>query len=246
MLIVDDIVDESETRYNKTVWYRKVGIKQTIIDSIIFETGASYLFLKYFSDHKHFVHMQKELLHNFSPANTSQILEIENYELENFEEYENLVKSYPFLVHGVTSVMYMVGIDDPEVQALVKKFCIDVCIFGKRYDDITAIVETVSFAEKDNTDIYCSKTTWMAIQVANMGTPQQKKRFKEHYGSADPKSISIIFDIYNELKLVEHFDRYMMEYYDDMYTRIQNLPPLLPKEFFQNMVDLSVSNKFYA
>ncbi|CAG9840551.1 unnamed protein product [Diabrotica balteata] len=246
LVIVDDLMDESEMRYSKPVWYRQVGVKQAIIDCLIFEASATYLVLKYFSDHKYFPQIQKELLDNISPTDTSQLLELTNFNLEDYEFYENFVKSYPFLVHSVTSVMYMVGINDPELHSLVKKFCMDVCIFGKRYDDISVIVESISVAEKDNTDIASSKVTWMAIQVSKIGSPQQKKRFMEHYGSSDPKSISIIFDLYQELNLVERFDKYMMDYYDEMYARIQNMPPRLPKEFFCNILDLSVSNKLYA
>ncbi|XP_050517402.1 farnesyl pyrophosphate synthase-like isoform X2 [Diabrotica virgifera virgifera] len=246
LIMVDDIMDESEFRYNKPVWYREVGVKQAIIDSLIFEHCSSYLLLKYFSDLKYFPQIQKELLQNIATANSSQILELDDFPLEDYEKYENLVKSYPFFVHSVTSVMYMVDVDDPHLHSIAKKMCMDISIFGKRYDDITAIVETVSVAEKHNTDIHFSRATWMAIQVSKLGNPQQKKTFKEHYGSSDPKSALIIFDIYKELKLVEHFDKYTMEYYDDMYTQIQNLPPQLPKEFFSNMLDLSVANKFYA
>ncbi|XP_072401324.1 farnesyl pyrophosphate synthase-like [Diabrotica undecimpunctata] len=246
MIIIDDILDESVTRYNKPVLYRKVGIKQAITDSIYFETSANFLLLKHFSEHKYFAKIQKELICNLGPTTISQRKELTKYNLEDFEVYESLVKSFPFLIHGVSSAMYLANIQDPELHSIVKKFCMDICIFGKRYDDFTALVEPTTPLEKDNTDIAASRITWMAVQVSKLATPQQKKTFMEHYGSSDPKSISIIFDIYQELNLVEYFDIYREKFYDDMHTRIHNLPHQLPKQFFYDILDYAVINCFYA
>uniref|UniRef100_A0A6P7GSZ6 Probable farnesyl diphosphate synthase DDB_G0278823 n=1 Tax=Diabrotica virgifera virgifera TaxID=50390 RepID=A0A6P7GSZ6_DIAVI len=115
-----------------------------------------------------------------------------------------------------------------------------------KLDDFTLLVEPTAPLEKDNTDIAAHKITWMAVQVSKLATPQQKQTFMEHYGRSDPKSISIIFDIYRELNLVEHFDRYRTKFYDDMDTRIQNLPHQLPKQFFYNILDYAVINSFFA
>uniref|UniRef100_A0A6P7GT01 Farnesyl diphosphate synthase 2-like n=1 Tax=Diabrotica virgifera virgifera TaxID=50390 RepID=A0A6P7GT01_DIAVI len=246
LIIIDDILDESEMRYNKPPRYRQVGIKQAITDSVYFETSANFLLLKHFSGHKYFPQIQKELICNIGPTNISQRLELTKYKMEDFEVYESLVKSFPFLIHGVSCAMYLANIDDPKLHSIVKQFCMDICIFGKRYDDFTALVEPTVPLEKDNKDIAAHKITWMAVQVSKLATPQQKQTFMEHYGRSDPKSISIIFDIYRELNLVEHFDRYRTKFYDDMDTRIQNLPHQLPKQFFYNILDYAVINKFYA
>ncbi|CAG9840552.1 unnamed protein product [Diabrotica balteata] len=246
MIIVDDILDESKIRYNKPPLYRVVGIKQAILDSITLETGASFLCLKYFSEHKHFAKIHKEMVLNLATTTISQTQELSKYNIEDFEVFENLVKSFPLFVHAVASVVYLAGIDDPKLQSIVKKICMDIAIFGKRFDDFTVFLDPSTIGEKDNTDIANFKITWMAIQVSKMGSPQQKNTFMEHYGSTDPKSISIIFDIYQELNLVEHFDRYMMKFYDDMQTQIHNLPPQLPKQFFYNILDCAVANKMYA
>ncbi|XP_050517400.1 farnesyl pyrophosphate synthase-like [Diabrotica virgifera virgifera] len=246
MIIVDDILDESKIRYNKPPLYRVVGIKQAILDSIILESAANFLVLKYFSDHKHLVKIQKDLILNIATTTISQKQELSKYEIDELEVFENLIKSFPLLIHAVTSAVYLAGIDDPKIQSIVKKFCVDIAIFGKRYDDFTVFLDPKTIGEKDNTDIVSFKITWMAIQVSKMGSPQQKKTFMKHYGHSDPESVAIIFDIYRELNLVEHFDKYMMEFYDDMLTQIQNLPPQLPKEFFYNILDCAVANKMYA
>uniref|UniRef100_A0A6P7GC34 Farnesyl pyrophosphate synthase-like n=1 Tax=Diabrotica virgifera virgifera TaxID=50390 RepID=A0A6P7GC34_DIAVI len=153
MIIVDDILDESKIRYNKPPLYRVVGIKQAILDSIILESAANFLVLKYFSDHKHLVKIQKDLILNIATTTISQKQELSKYEIDELEVFENLIKSFPLLIHAVTSAVYLAGIDDPKIQSIVKKFCVDIAIFGKRYDDFTVFLDPKTIGEKDNTDI---------------------------------------------------------------------------------------------
>ncbi|XP_050502736.1 uncharacterized protein LOC126882005 [Diabrotica virgifera virgifera] len=244
MIVYDDILDDQMVRYNEKPWHKQVGIKEAILDTLFLQSSASYLFSRYFETHPHFLEMLKMLNKCYATCTIGQTLEIQTYDLEDFQANEVLIKCFPCTLYPVRTAMYLANIVDPKLHFAVEQFCWDLVRFIKVEDDMWGQFEPITNSHKDCTDASAGRVTWLGIQVAKYGTPSQKKTFSENYGKNEETALRNIQNIYEEMRIVDHYKKYEEKFYNEMCECIENLTKGLPKQLFIDLLDFALIRKF--
>lgn len=95
-----------------------------------------------------------------------------------------------------------------------------------------------------NCDISEGKCSWCAVKALELGSPAKKKLMHQYYGlgSSNPEAVEIIKNIYNELGLVDIFQAFKKECYDNSNRLVEQLPPNVPRDIFRKVID----NMFFS
>lgn len=246
LTVTDDVLDNQHIRYGKPTWMTIVGEKSAIMDAKILETSITYLLTRYFDNHPQFANILREIAICLSAIAVSSMLDVQKYKLEEFEANDNYVKTYGCGVTPVLCAMYAANINDPGLQQIVRRLTMDICHYTKIEDDFEGVFYPVSKTEKECPDISENRITWPAIQVAKYGTPSQKEIFLENYGKKDPLATAKVLGVYNEMNLEQAYHKYQETFYEDIYKKIQDLPPQLPKQLFVDILDFTIMGGFRA
>lgn len=189
-LIVDDIMDKSETRRGHKCWYKLDDVGYTAInDSIMIENGIYYLLKKYFSKESYYLDLI-ELFHEITfVTSIGQSLDLHtaNLDVTQFTmlRYNAIVSNktayYTFYL-PVALAMKMTGYKDPEMYRQTKTILLEAGRFFQAQDDFLDCFGDPEVTGKVGTDIQDGKCSWLAVVAMQRASEDQKKVMLECYG----------------------------------------------------------------
>ncbi|XP_071054062.1 farnesyl pyrophosphate synthase isoform X4 [Onthophagus taurus] len=247
-LIVDDVMDGSETRRGIPCWYKKEGVGLNAInDSLLLENGM-YVLLK-----KHFSHLPMyipviELIHEITMKTVmGQSLDSmslkdgrPNLELFTMSRYNSIVKyktAYYTFHLPIALGMYLANKFDPEMHRQAKTILLELGEFFQIQDDFLDCFGDSNITGKVGRDIQEGKCTWLVVVALQRATPAQKKILEDHYGKTDPEDIKIVKGLYEELGLPNTYAIYEEETFNLIKTHIQQISKGLPHNLFFKVLD---------
>eukprot|EP00997_Jenningsia_sp_PLL12_P008029 NODE_4744_length_631_cov_44.427835_g4082_i0.p1 GENE.NODE_4744_length_631_cov_44.427835_g4082_i0~~NODE_4744_length_631_cov_44.427835_g4082_i0.p1 ORF type:complete len:142 (+),score=40.98 NODE_4744_length_631_cov_44.427835_g4082_i0:22-426(+) len=72
-------------------------------------------------------------------------------------------------------------------------------------DDMLDVYGTPEEIGKVGTDIQDFKCSWLAVQFRKHASPSQLQLFKEHYGRAEPESVTKVKQLFDEVNMNQRF-----------------------------------------
>lgn len=81
-------------------------------------------------------------------------------------------------------------------------------------------------------DIKEGKCSWLAVVALQRANSTQRKIMEDHYGRADPESVQIIRNLFDELHLSSTYAVYEEESFNIIRTHVQQISKGLSHELF--------------
>jgi len=248
-LLLDDIMDGSETRRGAQCWYRQNGIGLSAInDGIMVENAVYALLKKHFRNHPAYISLT-ELFHDVTLRTTfGQSLDTmcldsngkPKLDMFTMSRYTSIVKyktAYYTFQLPVALAMYLAGMNDEEQHRQAKTILLEMGQFFQIQDDFLDCFGDPAVTGKKGTDIQEGKCSWLAVVALQRATPSQRKIMEEHYGRAEPESVSIIKRLYEDLCLPNTYAIYEEESYNIIKTHIQQISKGLRHDLFFNIME---------
>ncbi|KAK3351210.1 farnesyl diohosphate synthase [Neurospora tetraspora] len=221
-LVSDDIMDSSITRRGKPCWYRQEGVGMVAInDAFMLESAIYTLLKKYFRSHPRYVDFL-ELFHEVTfQTEMGQLCDLltapeDKVDLDNFsmDKYTFIViykTAYYSFYLPVALAMYMLDIATPENLKQAEDILIPLGEYFQVQDDYLDNFGLPEHIGKIGTDIQDNKCSWLVNKALSIVTPEQRKTLEENYGRKDKTKEAVIKQLYDELKLEDHYKQYEEE-----------------------------------
>lgn len=243
-LVIDDMIDQSETRRGRICWYRnpEVGLN-AVNDALLIESGIYQLMKQYFGNKPYYLNCM-DLFHDATHKTimgqsldmlTSMSLSKYKFAKFTMDHYNRIVKyktTYYTFHLPVALAMHMAGITDVEKHRQAKTLLLEMGNFFQVQDDYMDCFGDPEVTGKIGTDIQDGKCSWLAVVALQRATPEQKKIMEEHYGQKDPEKVQKIKDLYERINLPAIYATYEEESYNLICTHIQQLSAGLAHDLF--------------
>nr|ALL35421.1 terpene synthase [Phyllotreta armoraciae] len=133
LIIVDDIVDKSEIRYNKTAWYQltDIGKDAAIVDAAFLLNGAIFLLQNHLRSHPHEYSMHKHFLRAHALLNLCGISEMKKFNINELEKYQTTVDTKFYIFNLLSTAMFLTNVTDGYLHEVGEEICNDISRFLK-------------------------------------------------------------------------------------------------------------------
>ncbi|CAH0551070.1 unnamed protein product [Brassicogethes aeneus] len=248
LLVVDDVMDQSDTRRGFPCWYKKDNIGLSAMnDGILLENGVYSILRKYFSSHSCYLPVI-ELFHDITLKTAmGQSLDSmshkdgkPNLEMFTMNRYNSIVKyktAYYTFQLPIALAMYLANWHDAEQHRQAKTILLEMGQFFQIQDDFLDCFGDPEVTGKKGTDIREGKCTWLAVVALQRASPSQRQIMDEHYGKSEPESIKKIRNLYEELSLPNTYAIYEEESFNIIRTHIQQISKGLPHNLFFKVME---------
>ncbi|GFY99303.1 farnesyl diphosphate synthase 1 [Actinidia rufa] len=221
-LVLDDIMDNSQTRRGQPCWYRlpKIGMI-AVNDGIVLRNHIPRILKKHFRGKPYYV----DLLDLFNEVEfqtaCGQMIDL----ITTLEGEKDLSKYSIPLHHRI--VQYKTAYYSfylPVACALLMagenlENHIDV-----KNDDYLDCFGHPDVIGKIGTDIEDYKCSWLVVKAMELSNEEQKKLLHENYGKEDPTSVAKVKELYNTLNLQGVFEEYESKSYEKLISSIEAHP----------------------
>lgn len=245
LLVLDDIMDNSQTRRGRPCWYRQNELGLAAInDGILLESGIYQLLRKYFRDQPYYRQVV-EIFHDVTlKTSMGQSLDLLTsrggdgnsvYDKFTMDRYNAIVKyktAYYSFHLPVALAMYMAGFDDEEMHRQAKTVLLEMGHFFQVQDDYLDVFGDPEIMGKRGTDIEDGKCSWLAVVALQRATKEQREFFEKCYGSRDPEKAAAVKELYEQLGVPSTYAIYEEESYNIISTHIQQLTRGMPHDLF--------------
>ena len=242
LLMVDDIMDSSETRRGQACWYKKKEVGLLAINDGFMTEMLTYKILK---NHFKNSHTYPQLLDLFFETTfqteCGQLLDTMccNLDLSSFTSNRwELIVTYKTAFYSfylpVACAMILAGISEESSYDTTRNILIDLGVYFQAQDDFLDCFASPEILGKIGTDIQDKKCSWLFTQAYSKASSVQKEFLDEHYGRCvvDSEEEKQIKKIFTELKLVEQFEKYEQESYNKVMA-YKNTPNQVPWTVFE-------------
>ncbi len=218
-LVMDDIMDESETRRGQPCWYLRPDVKMNAInDGLLLEAHIYVVLQKYFGKDDVYVPLL-ELLHETTHQTAlGQFLDLTTAEPNKVDFSRFSMGIYTDIVVYKTSFysfylpialgMRLAGVDDASLYAHAKRICIKMGTMFQVQDDYLDCYGEPEKIGKIGTDIRDNKCGWLINKALEVCSPAQKKVLESNYAKKEPKCEAKVKAVFRDLDLESKFLAY--------------------------------------
>ncbi|XP_014213887.1 farnesyl pyrophosphate synthase [Copidosoma floridanum] len=248
-LVMDDLMDNSQTRRGQPCWYRQNDLGAAAInDGILLEHAAYQLLRIHFSDKPCYLDLVESLQQNAMKTSFGQALDLlatnfgkkPNLNLFTMDKYNSIVKyktAFYSFVLPVQLAMYFAGIKDPEMHRQAKTILLEMGHFFQVQDDYLDCFGDPEVTGKHGTDIQEGKCSWLVVVALQRASPEQRRVLEECYGVNDLEKVAKVKRLYTDLGLPLTFSIYEEETYNLLNTHIQQISRGLPHDLFFKFIE---------
>jgi len=218
-LVMDDIMDESETRRGQICWYLQPDVKMNAInDGLLLEAHIYVILRKYFGNDPVYVHLL-ELLHEvthqtalgqFLDQTTSEPDKVD-FDLLSLTVYSDIVvyktAFYSFYLPCALG-MRLAGVTDEALYAQAAEICKAMGHLFQVQDDYLDCYGDPERIGKVGTDIRDNKCSWLINTALQDCTMAQRRVLEANYAKKDPKCEAKVKEVFKKLDLEAKFKAY--------------------------------------
>lgn len=233
-LVLDDIMDGSETRRGQLCWFRlkEVGII-AVNDGVLLRNHIPRILKKHFRQKPYYV----DLLDLFNEVEfqtaSGQMIDLittidgekdlTKYSLSLHRRIVQYKTAYYSFYLPVACALLMAG-EDLNNHLDVKNILIDMGIYFQVQDDYLDCFGDPKMIGKIGTDIQDFKCSWLVVKALELCNGEQKKVLLENYGKADEAKVAKVKALYNDLDLQGEFAEYESKSYQKLTSSIEAHP----------------------
>ncbi|RWS22043.1 bifunctional GPPS/FPPS isoprenyl diphosphate synthase precursor-like protein, partial [Leptotrombidium deliense] len=229
MLVIDDVVDEAETRRNTTCWYKHENA--AVRHANIMISFVYTLLKKYFRDDPNYSNLLDVFMQTEHCTNIGQNMDVKFSNPEELEKYKMTVyntivtakAAHCTFILPVRMCLYLLNTTDPKLLDWATKVCEKIGILFQAQDDYIDVYGDSNETGKIGTDIKNGKCTWIVVTALTMMNEHQRKLFQHHFGKADVASECVVKKIFEEIKLADKFQAFETEAKKDIENEITEI-----------------------
>ncbi|CAG9865511.1 unnamed protein product [Phyllotreta striolata] len=249
-IIVDDIMDDSDTRYNKPTWFKTPGVtmESAILDSHYLATGGYLLLMRRLADHPCCLPITDLYMENMFMTFVTQFMDTQNVGVKEYVRLVPLVLNKALYIFdgSVRAGLYLANISDPETHEAIKKYTVPMSRFYQLTNDMNGVFQDESKFQRHCPDILWGRNCWLVATALKLANPAQKKIIEEHYGNGKMESAMLVKEVYRELKLDQVHAERTVEFVKEMHDVVEKLPKRIPKQPFHDLVQQLAMNNLYS
>jgi len=246
ILVVDDIMDNSDLRRGQPSWHRVDGIGNLAMNDGCYLYSAIFVLLKKYFGHKPFYPLLLELIHEVNhktivgqclDSRTSLEKKFETYDMELYDTI--LEHKAGFYVTYLPMKLGMILARVPTAIITDHKLREVMLEIGKLYqfqNDYNDCFGNEGTMGKPGNDIQNGKCTWNFITARQKCSPAQETVLLKNYGENDPTKANAVKELYQELNLPADYKTYMQRSYERINKLIVQLPVEFPRKLFQDVL----------
>jgi len=234
-LVLDDVMDQSETRRGQPCWYKLPHINlDAVNDGILIESCIPILLRKHFGSNPELLISLTDLFEEMKlTTEIGQLLDLtqtsgdrvnlSHFTLENYRRIVKYKTSYYSFYLPVACALQLAKVNDQTVLKSAEEICLDFGEFFQIQDDYLDCFGDVEQTGKIGTDIQDMKCSWLAIQFIQNATSEQLSHFETHYGRKDEGSVEIIKKLYSDVNLASIFKNYENDTFEKLSSKISKV-----------------------
>lgn len=233
-LVLDDIMDNSQTRRGQPCWYRVPQVGMIAVnDGVLLRNHICRILKKHFREKPYYV----DLLDLFNEVEfqtaSGQMIDLittiegqkdlSKYSLSKHRRIVQYKTAYYSFYLSVACALLMSG-ENLENHVDVKNILVDMGIYFQVQDDFLDCYGDPEFIGKIGTDIEDFKCSWLVVKATELCNEEKKKVLFDNYGKEDPSCVAKVKAIYNELDIKDVFEEYESKSYEKLITAIEAHP----------------------
>ncbi|KAJ5714341.1 uncharacterized protein N7483_011522 [Penicillium malachiteum] len=237
MLVLDDIMDVSETRRGQPCWYRMPEVGMTAVnDGPMLESAIYVLLRKYFRNHPAYIDML-ELIHEVTLqvelgqccdmlTVPSDQVNLDNFNLERYTQIMTYKTSYYSFYLSVALSLLYTSRATPLNLSQAKDILTSMGEYFQIQDDYLDNFADPMVLGKIGTDIQDNKCSWLVNQALKRCTPEQRKVLEENYGRKHSKVeeyVTKIKELYDQMGLERAYLEYDERKVVEIRSRIEEV-----------------------
>ena len=221
-LVMDDIMDESETRRGQICWYLQPDVKMNAInDGLLLEAHIYVILKKYFGSDPCYVDLL-ELLHEVTHQTAlGQFLDLTTSEPDKVDFDRFSLGVYTDIVVYKTAFysfylpcalgMRLAGVTDEKLYKQAADICKAMGAMFQVQDDYLDCYGDPERIGKIGTDIRDNKCSWLINRALQDCTMAQRRVLEANYAKKDPACEAKVKEIFKKLDLEAKFKAYEEE-----------------------------------
>jgi len=243
-LVVDDIMDSSQTRRGRKCYYLlpKVGMN-AINDSMILQSFIYRLLYKHFHQLDCYIKLVDIFQQVTFVTELGQLLDTgsQNATEDSFSLFtqENLERIYDYKTGNYTFYLpfalglILAGKDDDETLKKVYSLCMELGRYFQAQDDYLDCFGDPEVTGKIGTDIEDNKCSWLIVNALLLCSPEQVETLRECYGKRDRSCVEQVKNIFRNVGLVERFEEFESRMYSTIREHITSLDNISKAPFLR-------------
>jgi len=245
-LVMDDIMDESETRRGQICWYLQPDVKMNAInDGLLLEAHIYVILKRYFGDDPVYVHLL-ELLHETTHQTAlGQFLDLTTSEPDtvDFDRFSMTVYTdivvyktafYSFYLPCALG-MRLAGVEDETLYKKAADICKEMGALFQIQDDYLDCYGDPERIGKVGTDIRDNKCSWLINRALQDCTMAQKRELSANYAKKDPKCEAKVKEIFAKLGIEGKFKAHEEAAHAELVKKIGNIKGM-PSTIFSQLL----------
>lgn len=210
-LILDDILDGSDTRRGQPCWYKREGIGLSgSLDSALLRSSIFILLKKHFLRHPAYCDMLELLSETCFQTDLGQIvdtaagnghiaLDAMNNELLSFVAAHK-TSAYTFCLPALLALHYL-GRASTRNLAQAQSLLMCIGSYYQAQDDFLDVFGDPAVTGKVGTDIQDNKCTWVLVQAMQSANPAQREILRTSYGRKSATDEVRVRQVFAELEI---------------------------------------------
>ncbi|CAJ0578387.1 unnamed protein product, partial [Mesorhabditis spiculigera] len=227
-LVLDDIVDGSETRRGQPCWFRRPDVGITAInDALLLEVFMDEVIIDALKNHPNLSRIHDAFRKSKRTTVVGQNLDSHlerNFDAFTWERYEAMVlhKTADYTIWLPTQLGVLAA-DACFDMEMAKNLCYRTGFLFQAQDDFLDVYGEPKVTGKVGTDIQEGKCTWLSVRAMQLldKKPNGRREFENLYGKSEPPTVEAIRDIYGSLKLKDEFERFECTYSKELITDLE-------------------------
>ncbi|XP_014209666.1 farnesyl pyrophosphate synthase-like [Copidosoma floridanum] len=236
-LIIDDILDNSQSRREQPCWYRLEDVGHTAVnDAVLLEHATFHLLRMHFKDKPCYLELMEAMQEIIMDVTIGQALDVmatnalkksdwSAFTIDRFNLITKYKSSFMAFLLPMQFAMYLAEIRDPEVHKQTKEILLKMGPFYQMQDDYFDCFSHPEAVGEEGNDIQEGKCTWLIADAYQRATLEQRKILQECYGVDDPKKVAKVKQLYIDLEVPKAYSICMEQTYHSLNNEIKQIPP---------------------
>ncbi|KAF5278569.1 hypothetical protein FQA39_LY00611 [Lamprigera yunnana] len=233
--MLDDIADKSDYRWGQKCWYRLEG-NLALADAKMMDSLKYALLKQYFSKKPYYIRLINFHYQSIYLALLGQCMDL--YSSNYYKKYRKLnyftMDKYHLLARSkfyffycrlpIYSAFYITNTNFDYLQQQIDDIFQKMSYIQQAQNDMWDCFGNADKYGKNSSDISDGKFTWPIVEAIQHANPLQIKLLEENYGRNNPKSCTLVTDIYADLNIYEKYLTYKQSEIAEITKKIEEIP----------------------
>ncbi|RWS19336.1 farnesyl pyrophosphate synthase-like protein, partial [Leptotrombidium deliense] len=228
-MVIDDMMDKSETRRGKRCWYKvepKADQQACLLVSFTFT-----LLKHHFRNDPNYANLLEIFFEVDNKTCIGQVMDLmlcnpkglDKYTISLYNRMASGKTAYCTFILPVRLCLYLLNLTDENLHHWATTVADKIGILFQTQDDFIDVYGDNNQTGKIGTDITNGKCTWLVVHALTNMNDNQRKTFVQHFGKNDDESVNIVKGIFRQINIKQKFFHYGNQEFEDILNEISKI-----------------------